>query len=269
MAKIHASRKFFFVLMTSVLLAACAPAVDAGQVATQAAATVAARYEATLAAGRTAEAARLASTLDVQSTQIAGLQTAQAAPTITLPPAPTATQAAGSPAIQTASGDKCELVSQHPIDGTRFPLAWTTGADPWYWDVKNTGTTTWTKEYLYRYFSGRQMTSADSYKLTRDVPPGQVARLTISPLLPKTPGEWTTTWVLTNPAGGNFCSFFVTARTTDSLKEPVYTNTPDTESWLCSDPDRSRRAGYNCFYFCNSAERTDACFLEGTPVPKP
>ncbi len=257
------------VLILSILLAACAPAVDAGQVATQAAATVAARYEATLASERTAEAARLASTLDVQSTQIAGLQTAQAAPTATLAPSPSATQPGANPVIITASGDKCELVGQHPQDGTRFPLSWTTGADPWYWDVKNTGTTTWSKEYIYRYFSGRAMTAADSYKLTRDVPPGQVGRLTFTPVLPKTAGEWTTTWVLTNPAGDNFCTFFVTARTTDSLKEPVYTNTPSDEAWLCSDPDRSRRAGYNCYYFCNSADRTELCYLEGTPVPKP
>jgi hypothetical protein len=125
-------------------------------------------------------------------------------------------------ALPTASrmpaADKAQWIANSPSDGTvmspgeKFDIVWT---------IKNVGTTTWTKEYLYRYYSGAKLNEdKNSYHLRAEILPGQQGDLFVDAKAPATPGEYYTLWVITNKDGTNFGQFDIT------IKVVKGTNTP-------------------------------------------
>jgi len=144
---------------------------------------------------------------------------------ITLPAISTATVQAGPVA------DKAEWVTQSPADGTELPndldydIVWT---------LKNTGATTWTTDYLYRFYAGDTLHQKSSYKLPKTVAPGESVDLTVDGKTSGLKGEKTATWVITNKDGANFYAFTVTLKFTG--KEATAVNPTDLPlKYLCCD----------------------------------
>jgi hypothetical protein len=102
-----------------------------------------------------------------------------------------------------ASPDKAEWVAQSPGDGTflnpgqDFTMIWT---------VKNTGTTTWTTDYLLRFYLSDQSLrlGAADLKLQKEVKPNETIDLTLAMKAPSPGGYYSTQWVITNKEGVNF-----------------------------------------------------------------
>lgn len=144
---------------------------------------------------------------------------------ITLPAISTATVQAGPVA------DKAEWVTQSPADGTELPndldydIVWT---------LKNTGATTWTTDYLYRFYAGDTLHQKSSYKLPKTVAPGESVDLTVDGKTSGLKGEKTATWVITNKDGANFYAFTVTLKFTG--EEATAVNPTDLPlKYLCCD----------------------------------
>jgi len=124
--------------------------------------------------------------------------------TATASPGPQATLASGTPGTETIN--LAEWVSQTVEDGTVFGPG---EAFIVTWTLKNTGTSTWTPTYLFRFFSGNAFGAPDEIFLDRDVPPGETIDIAIPMKAPTTPGDYRSDWVMANELRGNF-------------KEPVY-----------------------------------------------
>ncbi len=177
-----------------------------------------------------------AQTIQVELTRVAALTpsatvtpqptaTQQATATVAVSSTAAATQAAGSSNVP----DKGEWVSNTPDDNTvlrpgeEFQIVW---------NVKNTGTTTWTTEYSYRFFGGDQFHKSATYNLTADVAPNQVAKLVVDAVAPTSEGEYRTNWVLTNNGGTNFYTVYLiikvqkSSSTSTATTEPTVTLTP-------------------------------------------
>ena len=189
----------------AIALSACGggdaePTLDANQVYTQAAETVQVQLTQTAAAMPTAtQTSTPEPTLTPTVTE--------AVPTMSLPGEttpqaglPGTTQA--TPAPQQNLPDKATWVSNSPEDGTikrpgeKFDLVWI---------MENTGTTTWTTSYQYRYYAGdRVHENVNSYFLPKEVKPGETVELRVDALAPDTGGSKYTLWVLTNAEGANF-----------------------------------------------------------------
>ena len=168
-----------------------------------------------------------AETLSAQLTQ-----TAMAMPTATFTPAPSNTPAVtptpmptlpplgtqpavgtSLPSLATAtqalvqSPDAAVWVSQVLEDGKVFDTNFDDSALDQVWVLKNTGTTTWTKDYQYRFYAGDKLHQAAAYNLKEDVKPGGEVKLFLDVDIPTTPGEYNTIWVITNKDGRNFYTF--------------------------------------------------------------
>ncbi len=146
---------------------------------------------------------------------------------VALPGVATVAPASGLAPVTT--GDKAEWVTQQPEDGKVFNLgssdypAYVTKVDSDYlfdvvWTMKNTGTTTWNKSYKLRYFSGAKFFGGKTeFNFPdRNVLPGETTNLPIDAVLPKAAGTYLSTWVLTNPEGGNFSVVTVEIKVVDS-----------------------------------------------------
>lgn len=102
---------------------------------------------------------------------------------------------------------KAEWVSQTPADNskigksTNFTMQWT---------VKNTGTVTWTKAYMLRFYAGTQLGDTTVVNFPSDVLPGKDVVLTARLTAPASAGEYISNWVLTTPDGRNFYSVNIT-----------------------------------------------------------
>ena len=101
------------------------------------------------------------------------------------------------------TGDKASYDSQSPLDGTHVQ------AGQWFditWYLLNTGSTTWTMDYVLRFFSGTNFTKPgkDRYYLTGPVAPNTVGPCTIDAVAPKNPGTYTMAVVLGNENEENF-----------------------------------------------------------------
>jgi len=72
------------------------------------------------------------------------------------------------------------------------------------WQIKNTGTCTWTTDYSLRFYSGDQMNGPPSVPFPYPVPPGEVIDLEVTLITPS--GLKTTSgfWVLSDAEGGLF-----------------------------------------------------------------
>lgn len=76
------------------------------------------------------------------------------------------------------------------------------------WRMRNTGTTTWTKDYKLCFQAGVQMGNIGSVASPSTVEPGQTVDISVNLTAPLTPGEHKTTWRLKNPTGEWFGNFF-------------------------------------------------------------
>jgi len=220
----------------SLLLAACSPqqtppaaaTIDANMVYTQAAQTVQAGLAQTPVIEPTAAPTEtpaptntmdpniaLAMTATAQSIQPpqGGQQTAtvsvpgQITPTVTatsLAVLPTATSAVVAPPKST--GDKAELISQIPADGSHIPRNVS-------FDValtfKNTGTTTWNNKYRLAYYAGDKMGSPRDVVMTKEVIPGDTITLQFIMKGSDATGVKRTIWVIQNADAVNFYSLWL------------------------------------------------------------
>ncbi|NMB89858.1 MAG: hypothetical protein GYA17_15990 [Chloroflexi bacterium] len=112
----------------------------------------------------------------------------------------------GSNPPASSSADQAEWVGQTPADETNLSAGQNFTIT---WRVSNTGTTTWTTDYQYRYFSGEAMYSQGTYPLPQEVAPGEEAVLTVSAVAPTTAGSYRMDWVLTNDQGTNFYTMYI------------------------------------------------------------
>jgi hypothetical protein len=217
-------------LAAALVLAACstpsapaAPTADANAVYTQAAATVAANLTQSAVKNPTSTATPEPPTATPTQSKPTATATVQQAntskttqtttplagatqPTATKAGAalvPTATKAAGAP--PTASGDKAIWVSQGPVDGATMPKSATFNV---VYVLKNTGTTTWSKSYTFRYYAGDKLSSPTDLNLTKEVKPGDTVQILFYLIAPDSATKTHTVWVLTNDQGVNF--YYVT-----------------------------------------------------------
>lgn len=189
-----------------IILSACGgpkePTPDANLIYTQAAETVQVQLTQTAAAQPTA-------TQTNTPAPTATPRPTEPAPTLPVPGESTqATAQIGLPGLNTATPapaslpDKAEWVSNDPQDGIikrpgeKFDLVWV---------MKNTGTTTWTTKYTYRYYAGDKLhENANSYFFPKDVKPGDTVELRIDAIAPDTAGSKYALWVLTTSEGANY-----------------------------------------------------------------
>ncbi len=115
---------------------------------------------------------------------------------VVLPVVPTAT-----PVVMV--GDKATFDSQSPQDGTHVQPGQVFDIT---WNLLNTGTTTWTTDYVLRFFSGTNFTKPGKtrYPLTNPVPPNTVGACTVDAVAPKQSGTYTMAVVLGNENDENF-----------------------------------------------------------------
>jgi len=210
-------------LAAAFILAACqqatpvAPTLDANAIYTQAAGTVAAGLAQTQAsqstntpepATATPTATQMVESTVAQpgpgdATQAAGVTPGVPTATVlVLTPVATNTQSAPQASVP----DKAEWVSQSPTDNTeiqvnsKFLIKYV---------FKNTGTTTWTTGYTFRYYAGEKMGSPNDLNLTKEVKPNQTVEILFEATGPSKAGKTNTIWVLTNAEGQNFYSVFM------------------------------------------------------------
>jgi hypothetical protein len=115
--------------------------------------------------------------------------------------------------------NRVEWVSQSIADKTVFAPGETFTMT---WSLKNTGFTTWTPDYVFRFFSGDPFGAPREVLLNQEVPPGEIIDIVLQMKAPAGPGTYTSVWVMSTENRSNF-------------KEPVYleivvtlpaTNTP-------------------------------------------
>ncbi len=215
------------ILAAAFILAACqqntpvAPTLDANAIYTQAAATVAAGLAQTQSSQPSATPAPATATPTEMVTQSVDATLQQPGPGATsTTPEISATPGAGTPTVlaltplatntKSAPGasvpDKAEWVSQTPTDNTQIQV---TSKFMVKYIFKNTGTTTWTTGYTFRYYAGEKLGSPNDLNLTKEVKPDQTVEIVFEATAPSTKGKTETIWVMTNAEGQNFYSVFM------------------------------------------------------------
>ena len=128
-------------------------------------------------------------------------------PTEALTPTPTpvltATQVT-TPTVQTEN--RAEWVSQTIPDDTSFAPGETFTMT---WRMRNVGSSTWTADYLLRFYSGNRFGAPAEIPLDQEVPPGATIDLTLQMKAPTVEGKYQSVWVLSSAERSNF-------------KEPVF-----------------------------------------------
>ena len=273
-------------VVTSLVLGACTtePTQDPAVIFTQAAQTVQAQMTQSAAAAQPTQDPAAIFTQAAGTIQAQLSQTAAAKPTETQQPTTSTTLIAALPGVGTpAAGlalpalatptlargpvaDKCEYVTQFPLDNAEYSVKFTSQSEDWYWEIKNSGQTTWSKNYQYRFYSGKLMTQGGTraYSLKSDVKPGDSVKLYFDPQVPGENGSHVMTWVLTNADGANFCVFDMTIKASGGggSSNPSDTATPNTLAWMCSDASRSSIQGRECFCYCKSSGASP-CYTRG------
>ena len=72
------------------------------------------------------------------------------------------------------------------------------------WQIKNTGTCTWSTDYTLRFFSGDAMGGPEVANLANPVAPGETIDIRIDLVAPMKAYTSTGTWVLSDPQGNLF-----------------------------------------------------------------
>ncbi len=279
-----------FLTILAVVLSACTPGEDTPDpqtLITQAAATVSVRLTQDAATqptqDMTAIVSQIAGTIQAQISQ-----TAAARPTETATPAVTQTGTATRPVAYVAptipvalgnAADKCEYVTQFPADNTAYSAGWSSASEDWYWEVKNTGTTTWSTAFQYRFYTGDLMTQNDvrAYNLKSEVKPGSTIRLYYDPRVPNKNGNLYQAWVLVNSQGINFCAMDLALKVSGASTTAVATRTvtpggptltPNSWEWMCTDAQRSLILGQGCDTYCKLPNAKQPCYVLGVPYVK-
>ncbi len=174
-----------------------------------------------------------AATVAFQLTQQGPLRTIQAPSTATAKPLPTKTQAApATPNVPTAAStvpagnptsalppaaEKYELVTQDPLDNFQVPAGLPFKVT---WTIKNTGTTTWTKDFTLVFFVGERMGAGlpNSYTFTAEVKPGESYNAVADFISPANKGTYMSWWKFKNKDGQNFGDATITIL---SVGDPV------------------------------------------------
>jgi len=114
----------------------------------------------------------------------------------TLPATPTTTTA--------TCLNKAELVRHLSVsDGTiLLPGLFFTKA----WRIKNTGTCTWTTDYVFVFENGADFRSPGETAITQEVNPGETIDIQIILMTPYKPDSYQASWMLRDPAGVLFGS---------------------------------------------------------------
>ncbi|MFN2197287.1 MAG: NBR1-Ig-like domain-containing protein [Anaerolineales bacterium] len=140
-------------------------------------------------------------------------------PTITPAPSPSATQAPSatsdttstSPQETSTSGtpgtpgtpttDLAEWVSQSVTDGTVFEPGESFTIT---WRLRNAGTSTWTPDYLFRFYAGNAFGATQEIPLGQEVAPGATVDISIEMTAPTVVGDYRSDWVMSNEIRSNF-----------------------------------------------------------------
>jgi hypothetical protein len=86
-------------------------------------------------------------------------------------------------------------------DGTDF----NPGADlTKVWQLRNSGTNTWTTDYGLAFFSGEQMSAPSKVLISGNVPPGETVEVAVDMVAPQNVGTYTGFWKMQDPAGDFF-----------------------------------------------------------------
>lgn len=116
--------------------------------------------------------------------------------------------AAGTAATAAATGtptslgtNLAEWASQSVTDGTVFTPGESFSVT---WELKNTGTTTWTPGYMLRYFAGEPFGAPKEVLINQTVLPGQTATITVPMIAPGLPGDYRSDWVMATDIRANF-----------------------------------------------------------------
>jgi hypothetical protein len=125
---------------------------------------------------------------------------------MTASPSPSATATLSSVTPKAGTENKAQWVSQSITDDTTFKPGETFTMT---WRLKNTGTSTWTSEYLLRYYSGDTFSAPKEIAIGREVLPEEEIDISIQMKAPANPGSYSSVWVMSNENRSNF-------------KEPVY-----------------------------------------------
>ncbi len=104
--------------------------------------------------------------------------------------------------VATGGVDQAEFWADITIpDGTDFDPG--TGFSK-VWQLRNSGTNTWTPEYGLAFFSGEQMSAPAEVPLSVNVAPGATVEVSVDMVAPQTGGTNTGFWKMRNPAGEFF-----------------------------------------------------------------
>jgi len=126
-------------------------------------------------------------TTDISTTQTVAPTLVQAVPTL--------------PQSGSAAADKATWISNTPPDNA---LVNTNAKFDIVWQMKNSGTTTWTKKYTIRFFSGNIIMESKSFAFRATVNPGDTGTFIVDAIAPSKPGTYNTWWKMTNDLGQNF-----------------------------------------------------------------
>jgi len=125
--------------------------------------------------------------------------------TLTLLPPLTPTQTPITPpppTIQTAGCDRASFVSDINIpDGTIFSPGASFSKT---WQLRNSGTCTWTKSYKLIYYSGDQMSGPTSVDMPYTIYPGQTVEISANLVAPNNAGSYRGYWIFSNANGTLF-----------------------------------------------------------------
>jgi hypothetical protein len=132
------------------------------------------------------------------------LPTGTPLPTLAPPPTRAPETAAGTAA--TVSSPVCTNTAEFIKN---LSIADNTSFDPeeWFakiWQIKNTGTCTWTTEYALVYASGDSMGSPARLALPSTVKPGETIDLRLSLISPKDAKTYSGSWFLQDASGATF-----------------------------------------------------------------
>lgn len=94
-------------------------------------------------------------------------------------------------------GDNALMIERDPENGTTLPKDYRFDM---VWHVKNTGTTTWNKNYSIIYYGGNRIGAGKpiSYTLKTDVNPGQSYSIIVEMQTPNQSGQYKSIWFLMN-----------------------------------------------------------------------
>jgi hypothetical protein len=161
-----------------------------------------------------------AQTAEAQLTELAepgSTATPSPLPEETINPAPTDSAGLGTDLAPTQDPNATPFITVTPItggvdqaefwadvtipDGTDFDSG---AAFTKVWQLRNSGTNTWTQDYGLAFFGGEQMSAPAVVNLTQNVPPGGTVDVSVDMTAPQSAGTYTGFWKMRNAIGEFF-----------------------------------------------------------------